>query len=64
MGATLKVRDAEIKLTQGSSSDDNFGLVPLLYLGREFRYDDHWSLSADLDGLAGELAARSTRAFV
>lgn len=55
VGATLKVRDAEIKLTQGatSSSDDDIGLVPLLYLGGEYRFDDHWSLSADLDGLAG-----------
>lgn len=55
VGGTLKVRDAEIKLTQGgtSSSDDDLGLVPLLYLGGEYRFDDHWSLSADLDGLAG-----------
>lgn len=55
VGGTLKVRDAEIKLTQGdiSSKDDDIGLVPLLYLGGEYRFDDHWSLSADLDGLAG-----------
>lgn len=47
---------AEIKLTQDStsSSDDAIGLVPLLYLGGEYRFDDHWSLSADLDGLAGD----------
>jgi len=55
VGGTLKVRDAEIKLTQGdiSSKDDDIGLVPLLYLGGEYRFDDHWSLSADFDGLAG-----------
>lgn len=55
IGATLKVRDAEIKLTQGdvTSSDDDLGLVPLLYLAGEYRFDDRWSLAADLDGLAG-----------
>jgi hypothetical protein len=55
VGGTLKVRDAEIRLTQGdtSSKDDDIGLVPLLYLGGEYRISDHWSLSADLDGLAG-----------
>jgi len=55
VGGTLKVRDAEIKLSQGgvTSSDDDLGLVPLLYLGGEYRFNDHWSLSADLDGLAG-----------
>tara|TARA_R110000823_G_scaffold47903_20_gene122047 strand:+ start:22323 stop:22736 length:414 start_codon:yes stop_codon:yes gene_type:complete len=55
VGGTLKIRDAEIKLTQGetTSSDDDLGLVPLLYLGGEYRFDNRWSLSADVDGLAG-----------
>ena len=55
LGGTLKVRDAEIRLTQGavSSSDDNIGLVPLLHLAGEYRLGDRWSLVADLDGLAG-----------
>lgn len=55
VGATLKVRDAEIKLTQGntSSSDDDLGVVPLLYLAGEYRMGDRWRLAADLDGLAG-----------
>lgn len=55
VGATLKVRDAKVKLIQGgvSSSDDNLGVVPLLYLAGEYRFDDRWSVAADFDGLAG-----------
>ena len=55
IGATLKVRDAEIRLTQGdiTSSDDNIGLVPLLYLAGEYRLGNNWKLVGDLDGLAG-----------
>ena len=55
VGATLKVRDAQIKLTQGdtSSQDDNIGLVPLLYLAGEYRFNNRWSASADMDALAG-----------
>ncbi|MFK7995834.1 MAG: hypothetical protein AB8B87_16985 [Granulosicoccus sp.] len=55
IGGTLKVRDAEIKLTQNgaSSSDDNVGFVPLLHLAGEYRFNSPLSISADLDGLAG-----------
>lgn len=55
VGATLKIRDAEIKLTQGgtSSLDDDLGLVPLLYLAGEYRFDNRWSASADVDALGG-----------
>lgn len=55
IGGTLKVRDAEIKLSQGpiNRSDDNVGIVPLLYLAGEYRFQGTWSFSADLDGLAG-----------
>lgn len=55
LGGTLKVRDAKIELSQGtvSSSDDDVGLVPLLYLAGEYRLNEDWSISADLDGLAG-----------
>lgn len=55
IGGTLKVRDAEIRLSQGSteSFDDDLGLVPLLYVAGEYRLNDRWTLSADLDGLAG-----------
>lgn len=55
LGGTLKVRDAEIKLTQGAvtSSDDDVGIVPLLYLAGEYRFDGPWSVAADIDALGG-----------
>jgi hypothetical protein len=55
VGGTLLVRDAGIKLEQGdvSSQDDNIGAAPLLYLAGVYRLDERWSISADLDGLAG-----------
>lgn len=55
VGGTIKVRDAEIKLQQGaiSSSDDNLGVVPLLYLAGQYRINPRWVVQADFDGLAG-----------
>jgi len=55
VGATAKLRDAEIRLRQGETraSDDDLGFVPLLHLAGEYRFDDHWSFAFDLDGLAG-----------
>ena len=55
VGGTAKIRDAEIKLEQGSvsSKDDNVGVVPLLYLAANYQINDRWSLAADFDGLAG-----------
>jgi len=55
VGATLKVRDAEIRLQQGEtdSSNDNVGFVPLLYLAGSYKFGDRWIIKADLDGLAG-----------
>lgn len=55
IGATLKVRDAEIRLEQGDvvSSDDDVGFVPLLYLAGHYQLSDRWVIGADLDGLAG-----------
>jgi len=55
VGATLKVRDAEIRLEQGGtvSANDNVGLVPLLYLAGAYHLSDHLTVKADLDGLAG-----------
>jgi hypothetical protein len=55
IGATLKVRDAEIRLTQGDtvSFDDDVGIVPLLYLAGDYRLGNRWALRADFDGLAG-----------
>lgn len=55
LGGTLKVRDAEIKLTQGAtvSSDDDLGIIPLLHVAGVYRFGGAWSVAADLDGLAG-----------
>ena len=55
VGATLKVRDAEIRLKQGGteSYDDDVGLVPLLYLAGDYRLSERLTFRADFDGLAG-----------
>jgi hypothetical protein len=55
VGATLKVRDAEIRLVQGDtvSFDDDVGLVPLLYLAGKYQLSNEWTIGANLDGLAG-----------
>lgn len=55
IGATLKVRDARIRLEQGDTvgEDTDLGLVPLLYLRGEGRLSEHWSVVLDFDGLAG-----------
>ncbi len=55
IGATLKLRDAEIRLEQGSTIgvDDDLGLVPLLYIAGKYHLNDKWAVGADLDGLAG-----------
>ena len=55
VGATLKIRDAEIRLVQGEteSFDDDVGLVPLLYLAGSYQLNKRWTIGADLDGLAG-----------
>ncbi|MGA0935859.1 MAG: hypothetical protein ACO3R5_12115 [Pseudohongiellaceae bacterium] len=55
IGGTLKVRDAEIKLHQGTTTanDDDVGLVPLFYLAGTYQLDQHWTLKADMDALAG-----------
>lgn len=54
VGATLKIREAQIKLTQNgvSASDQNVGFVPLAYAAAEYRLSPRWSLRADIDGLA------------
>ena len=55
VGATAKVRDAEIKLEQGAvkAQDGDLGFVPLLHLAGEYRFDQRWSFQFDFDGLAG-----------
>jgi len=55
LGGTLKIRDAKIELRQGDvrASDDNLGVVPLLHVAGEYRFNDRWSFQFDFDGLAG-----------
>lgn len=55
LGATLKLRDAEIRLQQATriGVDDDLGLVPLLYVAGKYQLTDKWIMGADLDGLAG-----------
>lgn len=55
IGATAKIRDAEIRLRQGDteSFDDDLGFVPLLHFAAEYSLGDRWRLLGDLDALAG-----------
>lgn len=55
VGATLKVRDAEIRLQQGSAvaSERNTGLVPLLNIYGEGSIARGFMYEVELDGLAG-----------
>jgi len=54
VGGTLKVRDAEIALTQGilSANDTDVGVVPLLYLYGNYRLNKKWHFVFDMDGAA------------
>lgn len=54
VGFTLKVRDAEVRVSQGgvTESDKNVGLVPLLHIYGEERLSDRWRFTFDFDGLA------------
>ena len=56
IGATLKIRDAEIRLSQagvGAARDTDVGFVPLAHVSGQFRFADRWRLLLDLDALAG-----------
>jgi len=55
VGATAKVRDASIRLSQGtvSARKENTGFVPLLHGAFERRIRDRWALEGDIDALAG-----------
>lgn len=55
IGFTAKIRDAEIKLAQGSttSKKTDLGFVPLAYLGFNWKFARKWHLLFDFDGLAG-----------
>lgn len=61
LGFTAKVRDAEVRLSQGSlrESKANVGFVPLLHFQAHRKISDNWKFIFDMDGLA----ARQGRAF-
>jgi hypothetical protein len=55
LGGTLKIRDAEIALRQGTvrAKDSNVGFVPLFNVYSDYRLDPRWRFIADFDGLVG-----------
>lgn len=55
IGFTAKIRDARVRLTQGSvqGTQDDVGFVPLLHLQGRARLSERWELLLDLDALAG-----------
>ena len=61
VGVTLKVRDADIRVSQQSTSSnyDNLGLVPLLYFSYSYNITEDWCLFTDADFAA----ASQGRAF-
>jgi hypothetical protein len=54
VGGTLKVRDAEVGLSQAGVRERkvDLGFVPLAHLAFEKRLEPRWRLRAELDGLA------------
>jgi hypothetical protein len=54
LGATLKVRDAQIALAgdAGRSAKDDLGLVPLVYLGARYQATERFALELEADALA------------
>ena len=54
LGATLKVRDAQIALAGdvGRSAKDDLGLVPLVYLGARYQATDRFAIELEADALA------------
>jgi hypothetical protein len=71
LGGTLFVRDARIELSQNgtSSADSNIGLVPLLALKTDYRFNPRWRIVLDSDmaaapqGRAIDLALSVRRQF-
>jgi len=55
VGATAKIRDAEIELVQGAlrASKNNTGFVPLLHASVERPLSRGWSWALDIDALGG-----------
>lgn len=55
VGFTAKIRDASIRLRQGTigAEKDNTGFVPLLHASVARPLNDKWSFEGDVDALAG-----------
>jgi hypothetical protein len=55
IGFTAKLRDAKVRLQQGTvaSEKTDLGFVPLLHLAGTWRFSDSWSANLDADALAG-----------
>lgn len=51
LGFTLKVRNADIRFSQGTSTDNysNVGVVPLLYFAHKWKWTEGWGLHTSLD---------------
>jgi len=66
IGATAKVRDAEVRLEQGdvSSSDTNVGVVPLFHIDAGYRFNDRWAVVADSDLAAAPQGRAIDAAFL
>lgn len=54
LGATAKIRDAEVTLSQGglTKTKSNTGVVPLFYLYSEYRMPNSFRFALDFDGWA------------
>jgi hypothetical protein len=52
LGFTAKVRDAEVRLSQGglTRSKSNVGFVPLLHLQMRYEFGNNWRFRFDFDG--------------
>lgn len=66
IGFTAKIRDAKIKLSQGSLSKtrSDTGLVPLFYLYSEYQLNPSFRLALDFDGLAAPQGRAIDAAFM
>ena len=55
LGFSAKIRDAYIDLSNSreSSRYSNLGFVPLIHVGWDWKFADLWTLSSELEGLAG-----------
>jgi hypothetical protein len=54
LGFTAKIRDAEIRLTQGAqtTASTDVGFVPLLHLGARYSFLSRWFVDGELEGIA------------